>query len=153
MPVARVSALPHPALGIAPTTSGFPLSGPASPMGMMAIVPLLAMAPLETVPLLATVPLLTAPLLTLPLLAPVPLLTTPLVAPERLPEAVPELAPLIAPAVVPLLMPEPATDPSLVRPPHAAMTKSTNATGDHRPWLGDDRAVMAAWDSRTEASA
>src|SRR5580658_5241032 len=72
-----------------------------------------------------------------------PLATVPLVVPEVLTGTVPELAPLIAPAVMPVLMPELMMGLSLVRPPHAAMAKSTNVTGDHRPRLRNDKAVMA----------
>jgi hypothetical protein len=117
-------------------------------MGVIDIVPLLVV-PLLGATLGATLPLLGA---TLPLLATtVPLLTVPLVVPERLARTVPELAPVVATAEVPLLVPELMTRDSSVRPPHAAMAKSTNATGDHRPRLNAGGANMGH--SLTEAGA
>jgi hypothetical protein len=136
-----VSALPHPGLRTG-STGGLPLSGPASPIGVIDIVPLLV------VPLLgATVPLL----MTVPLVTTVPLLIVPLVGPRMPLEPVPELAPLIAPAAVPWFAPEPMTGGSLVRPPHAPMARSTNERSDHRPRLSAEGGNTAHY--RTEAAA
>jgi hypothetical protein len=54
--------------------------------------------------------------------------------PVLLPPAAPALAPVLAPALTPPLAPEllPLPVTPLTRPPHAAITTSTNAGSDHR---------------------
>jgi len=96
---------------------------------------------MPTVPLLVMVPLApsTMPLMT-PLPTKVPLVAVPLVEPDVIAETIPEV-PLKAPVLTPPLpapegLPLPATP--LVRPPHAAIAKSTNADSDHRARLGVD---------------
>jgi hypothetical protein len=68
----------------------------------------------------------------------------PLVVPDVLTKVVPELPPLTVPVLTPpltaTLLPVPLTP--LTRPPQAAMVRSTNAVGDHRPWVRVNRSSM-----------
>ena len=124
MPVATVSALPHPALGTGPRMA--PLSGPASAVGRGML----------SVPLLGTVPLaLTAVPLVTPLLTTLPLVPVPLTVPDEIAETVPE-PPVTVPALMPPLgTPElvPLPPTPLTRPPQAATIRSVGPRRAKQP--------------------